>query len=308
MTMKKISIYIAIILISTAHAVLACNVCGSASGASYNGILPQYRKNILALRHRYRSFDQYELQNDNTKLKSSYQYQSVDLWGRIYLKKRVQFFFTVPYTVNTLASEQSETSTLKGIGDITLQVNYNLVNTSLDTSSTHTIQHNVLIGGGVKLPTGKYQQRNRDDLMFAPNFQAGTGAYSYTTSLIYTLRYRKVGFNADVNYIYNEANELAYAFGNQFTSSLTLFAWLKKGSTTFLPNTGVFYERMDRDINNGYYNKLSGGYALNYNAGMDVYFKKIFVGATFQTPLLQQIGSDDVVYKLRYMLNVGFMF
>lgn len=305
---KTVYLFILILVMFVSNDLRACNICGCASGANYNGILPQYRKNILALRHRYRSFDQYELQRDGSKLKSNFQYQTIDLWGRIYLKDRIQFFFTVPYTVNTLTDDVNGSSVLNGIGDITLQVNYNVINTTYDTSRTHTVQHNLLIGGGVKLPTGKYQQRNKDELMYAANFQAGSGAYSYMANLIYTFRYRKVGFNADVNYIYNTENELKYAFGNQFTSSLTLFAWLKKGKTTFLPNTGVFYEHLQRDIDNGYYNNLSGGYALNYNLGMDVYFKKLFAGITFQTPVVQEIGSDDVVYKLRYMLNVGVMF
>ncbi len=301
-------LYAFCILLLTSSSSWACNICGCASGANYNGILPQYQKNIIALRHRYRSFDQYELQRDGSKLKSNYQYHTVDLWGRIYLKDRLQFFFTVPYTTNILTDDKNGASTLNGIGDLTLQLNYNLINTSFDTSRTHTVQHNLLLGGGVKLPTGKYQQRNKDDLMFAPNFQAGSGAYSYLASMIYTLRYRKVGLNADVNYIYNTANELDYAFGNQVTSSLAFFAWLKKGKTTFLPNTGLFYEWLERDIKNGFYNPLSGGYALNYNLGMDVYYKKIFAGVTFQTPVAQEIGSNDVVYKFRYMLNVGFLF
>jgi hypothetical protein len=304
----KNTLFALVLVVGLINTAMACSICGCASGANYNGILPQYRKNIIALRNRYRSFDQFQVQRDGSKLKSSYEYQTVDLWGRIYLKDRLQFFYTVPFTVNTLTEESSAKSTLHGIGDITLQLNYNLINTTFDTSRVHKVHHNILVGGGVKLPTGKYQQRNKDDLMYATNFQAGSGAYSYLASLIYTLRYNKVGLNADVNYIYNTENELKYAFGNQLTSSLTLFAWLKKGKTTFLPNTGVFYEHLERDINNGYYNNLSGGYAVNYNLGMDVYFKKIFVGATFQTPILQNIGSDDVVYKLKYMLNVGLMF
>jgi hypothetical protein len=304
----KNSLFVLFLWLVVSSSSMACSICGGASGANYNGILPQYRKNILALRHRYRSFDQYELQREGSKLKSNYQYHTVDFWGRIYLKDRVQFFFTVPYTTNTLTDDKNGASNLNGIGDMTLQVNYNVINTSLDTSRTHTVQHNVLLGGGVKLPTGKYQQRNKDDLMFAPNFQAGTGAYSYLASAIYTLRYRKVGFNADVNYIYNTSNELNYAFGNQWTSSLTFFAWLKKGSMTFLPNTGAFYEYLDKDVKNGFYNPLSGGYALNYNAGLDVYYKKVFAGLTFQAPIAQKIGNDDVVYQLRYMLNVGVMF
>jgi hypothetical protein len=286
----------------------ACSICGCASGANYNGILPQYRKNIIAFRHRHRGFDQSARQTDGSYLNSSYTYSSYELWGRIYLKDRLQFFFTLPYTVNTLNNDTEGKSVINGINDISFQLNYNIINTTFDTSRIHIVQHNLLIGGGVKLPTGKYQQRNKKDLMYAPNFQTGSGAYSYLASIIYNLRYRKVGLNADVNYIYNTENELKYAFGNQLTASLGVFAWLKKGEFSFLPNTGVFYEKLERDIDNGYYNPLSGGYALNYNLGTDVYYKSMFVGATFQTPLVQEIGSDQIKYKAKYMLNVGFLF
>ncbi len=286
----------------------ACSICGCASGANYNGILPQYRKNIIALRYRYRGFDQSYKDINGNYLNSTYSYSSYELWGRIYLKDRIQFFFTLPYSVNTLDNNTDGKSTLSGINDLSLQINYNLINTTFDTSRVHTVQHNLLIGGGVKLPTGKYQQRNKNDQLFAPNFQVGSGAYSYLASVIYNLRYRKVGINADVNYIYNTENELKYAFGNQLTASLGVFAWLQKGEFSFLPNTGVFYEKLDRDIDNGYYNPLSGGYALNYNLGTDVYYKNLFLGMTFQAPVVQEIGSDQIKYKARYMINVGLLF
>ena len=296
----------------------ACNICGCANGANYNGILPQYRKNIIALRHRYRAFDQSAVQLNNTTVNSSYQYSTYELWGRMYLKDRIQFFFNAPFTVNTMTTDAEGKSTLTGVGDLSLQVNYNVINTTFDTSRFHTVdedlvqymrtKHNLLIGGGIKLPNGKYQQRNSNDLMYTPNFQAGSGAYSFLGSIIYNLRYRKVGLNADVNYIYNTANELKYAFGNQWTSSLGAFIWLEKGDFKFLPNTGIFYEYLDRDIDNGYYNNLSGGYALNYNIGCDVYYKSFFLGLTFQTPFVQEIGSDQIKYKARYMVNVGYLF
>jgi hypothetical protein len=285
-----------------------CSICSCASGANYNGILPQYRKNILGFRHRYRGFDQLVKQTNGLYTNSTYTFSSYELWGRIYLKDRIQFFFSLPYTVNSLDNSTEGKSTLTGINDLSMQVNYNLINTTFDTSRVHTVQHNLLIGGGVKLPTGKYQQRNKNDQMFSPNFQAGSGAYSYLGSIIYNLRYRKVGLNADVNYIFNAENELKYAFGNQLTASFGVFAWLKKGDFSFLPNTGVFYEKLDRDIDNGYYNPLSGGYALNYNLGTDVYYKSVFLGATLQTPLIQEIGSDQIQYKAKYMVHVGFLF
>jgi hypothetical protein len=305
MNIKKI--FLSLVVVSSfVFESQACSICGCASGANYNGILPQYRKNIIALRNRYRGFDQSVMQNGSA-INSSYTYSSYELWGRIYLKDRIQFFFTLPYSVNTL-NDKDGRSTLSGINDLSVQINYNLINTTFDTSRVHTVQHNLLIGAGVKLPTGKYQQRNKQDVMYQENFQTGSGAFSYLGSIIYNVRYRKVGLNADLNYIYNTANELKYAFGNQFTASLGVFAWLRKGEFSFLPNTGVFYEKLDRDIRNGVYNTLSGGYALNYNIGTDVYYKSVFVGMTFQTPLVQEIGSDQIKYKAKYMINVGFLF
>lgn len=307
MTFRKI-LFLFLVLMMFPLSAHACSICGCASGANYNGILPQYRKNFIALRHRYRGFDQAVKQINGGYLNSAYTYSTYEVWGRLYLKDRLQFFFNLPYTVNTLTTDADGKSTLTGLNDMSFQLNYNAINTTFDTTRVHTVHHNLLLGAGIKLPTGKYQQRNKDDLMYAPNFQAGSGAFSYLASVVYTLRYRKVGLNVDGNYIYNTENELKYAFGNQFTSSLTAFAWLKKGQFTFLPNTGVFYEHLDRDIDNGYYNNLSGGYALNYHAGLDVYFKNLFLSGTLQAPVLQDIGSDQITYKAKYMINLGILF
>lgn len=309
MIFRKIIIaYFLLSLFTEIAATNACGICGCASGANYNGILPQYRKNIFALRYRFRGFDQSVRQINGQYQNSNYTYSTYELWGRIYLKDRLQLFYALPYTVNTLNVNTEGSSALTGINDLTFQVNYNVINTTFDTSRVHKLHHNLLIGGGIKLPVGKYQQRSRDGYMFAPNFQAGSGAFSYLGSIIYNLRYKKVGINADVNYIYNTTNELLYSFGNQLTSSVGVFAWLTKGQFTFLPNLGVFYEHLDKDIDNGYYNSLSGGYALNYNLGTDVYYKNIFAGATYQVPFVQQIGSDQIEFTAKFMVNLGLMF
>ncbi len=304
--MKKIILLVSLMVCSVEN-IYACNICGCASGANYNGILPQYAKNIIALRNRFRGFEQTVFTNGNADV-SLYQYNTVELWGRVYLKKRVQFFYTLPYTFNTVSSDNATNASIKGIGDMSFQLNYNLINTTFDTSRMRQLNHNVLIGGGVKLPTGKYQQRNEAGQMYQTNFQTGSGGYSFIATVIYTARVKKAGVNADINYMYNTANELDYAFGNQVTSSITFFAWLKKGSVTILPNTGLFYEYLKRDISNGYYNPLSGGYAVNYNLGADIYYKRLYAGTTFMVPVMQQIGSDKITYTAKYMINIGYMF
>jgi hypothetical protein len=131
----------------------------------------------------------------------------------------VQLFASVPLGYHT-KKETGRTTSVRGLGDVVLMANLVLVNTGENTEADW--KHAFQVGGGVKLPTGAFQEQEEGALI-NPKLQLGTGAVDFPLNLIYTLRYQRAGINTELNYRVNTTNRLGYRFGNRSNASARLF-------------------------------------------------------------------------------------
>ncbi len=242
----------------------ACNVCGCGVGNYHYGILPQFGKNFVGLRYRYSSYVS-TLDESHGHPFSYETFQSTELWGRFYPARRVQAFVFVPFNFNE-RREGEHTKHLRGLGDIVVSANYNLVNTY--DSVNANVKHNLLIGGGLKLPTGEYRELE-NGLTVNQNFQLGTGSVDFLLNLIYTIRFNDFGVNAEASHTITTANRDKYQFGNATRTGLTAFYLVRTGAFTLMPNVGVsgeFFkdnEQFDQPFSD------TGGWASLYNFGTE---------------------------------------
>ena len=293
-----------ILLFSVSEISFACNG-GCPSGGGYLGIVPQFSKNFVGVRYRMRSFSNSSLAHGAESPATQHSFQTAELWGRFYPTKRIQAFVFLPFQMNT-EKMGDKTNYVESVGDMSFIFHYNLINTgdSLDRDWKHTL----LLGIGTKLPTGKYQQRNAEKQMYPVAFQPGTGAYSAIFSGMYTIRYEKIGLNANASYYYNGKNELDYSFGNSFAGSASLFYWLKAGAVSILPNVGTYNETVQRDIDNGYYVNGTNG-SLGYASfGTDVYVDRLAFSLNAQTRYFQNLPQRKQTNDLRLMGSVTILF
>src|SRR6185436_19668942 len=104
-----------------------------------------------------------------------------EVWGRFYPTKRLVIFAFIPLSQN-VRQETNTTVRIQSIGDISAQANYMILNTG--DSLSRSWKQTWMAGAGIKLPTGKYQQRDADRTMLPLPFQIGTGAYSFKLNTI----------------------------------------------------------------------------------------------------------------------------
>lgn len=292
---------------STAFSASACDFCGCAPGGNYTGIFPQFNKNIIGIRHRHQSFThpRTALNFNGESQVLSDRFGSTELWGRFYPHPRIQVFVTVPYRVHERAESLRET-TIEGIGDISAMANYALINTG--DSLNRNFKHTLLLGGGVKLPTGKYQQRDATRAVLPAQFQVGTGGYAVTANVNYTLRYKNLGVNTDFSYRHNTENEWSYRFGAQTAAVANLFYWIDAGKTAILPSAGMAFERYEKDTEYGFDNLKTGGDVLLANAGVDIYFPRFFVQINVQKPTEQDLPFAQPRGEWRLAVSVAYTF
>ena len=251
----------------------ACDMCACGAGSNYSGIIPNFSKNLVGLRYQHQksTYILNDINANGTSIVEGDNYHRTDLYFRYYATKRVQLMAFLPYQVHQRI-ESLRTTTITGVGDINAIAYYTFFNTGDSIGKTH--KHTWYAGGGVKLPTGKYQQRDETKAMLPSLFQIGTGAYAFSVQNIYTYRFKNVGINTNLQYRYNLKNEIGFKLGNQIIANANLFYFKKFRTFSLLPSVGFLFDQIEKNENFNLKNPTTGGYASMASIGVDTYYKR----------------------------------
>ncbi len=297
-----------LILIAIASAgATACDVCGCSLGGNYFGILPLYNKNFVGLRWSQASFHSYIAPTQTLDAQTSDDtYSKMELWSRYYLSKRIQLFAFIPYVYNDMNGTDQKVQA-DGLGDISVMGNYAIVDTG---SENKDFKHLLMVGGGVKLPTGHFSLTDKGKIINR-NFQMGTGSVDFNLNAVYTVRYKKTGINFETGYKINTRNSSGYLFGNQYRASAQAFFWQKFGPVSILPHAGMNYEQAATHMDGDIIQVNTGGTALLGSGGMDFYVSRFTVGVNYQKPVTQHYNSDvtaQITSNARWTASFTFNF
>lgn len=305
--MKQLQFLIFVLLVGFAPImpIYGCNVCGCGSGASYLGILPQYRINYLGTRFGFKSYYYSEKlpSTIGTGVLKTESYFTTEAWGRYFVSPKVQLMAFVPYNIN-IRTEETRTKTINGLGDISMFVGYNIIDRQADSLR---YQQALLLLAGVKLPNGKYQQRDVNQVMFAESFQVGSGSYAMQLNAIYTIRHNQWGFNIDAGVKHSIENELFFTPGTQITQSATAFYWAQASpKTIWLPMLGLYNEYIDNPKR--FSTKLQNLQTNNLfiTLGSDIYRnQKHAISVQGQIPLYSKTAINLPVASGRLWISLG---
>jgi hypothetical protein len=297
--MKKI--VLASILFFSLQDSFACDICGCSSGNYFIGPFPLFHKYFLGTRYTFRSFKSV-VANDPGQFSNDF-YQTIELWGGWNIGRKWQVLAFVPYNINRQNSDDGLTKS-NGLGDITFIVNYNLLNKQSKDKGGNNVNQQLWVGGGLKIPTGKFSPDPNDIIPTAGN-QAGSGSLDYLLNAMYAVYIKNWGISSNVNYKINKKSD-GYHFGDRFSSSAFVFRSFTNGNTVFNPNAGLLYENLQANKLNGEKVPDSGGNALLAAAGLEIGFKKISAGFNIQLPVTQNFSNGQTTAKIRGMVHVTF--
>jgi hypothetical protein len=302
--MKKIVILFLFLAVHPSF-IFACDVCGCGNGGAFFGLLPQSHLRFAGIRYKQKSFSSHL---NSPFFRAEESFQTAEIWSRWYPFPKVQVMAFVPFHANTqtVLRDQSK-ARLQGLGDVSAVVHYAFVNTMYDTTA-HTVDHILLVGGGVKAPTGKYRFAPGASEVANANFQLGTGSTDFLIQSIYTVRKGAWGLNTDVTYKVNTTNPADYRFANRLNGTISVFSQQYIGDVSVLPNVGVYAENARQDLYHGERNPFTGGFLAMATAGTEVYFKKMSLGITYQSPLYQHLSGGDLRLNHSLYTHLTWMF
>lgn len=295
--MFKNLITVLLLLSLTSTSASACDICGCGNGSSFYGILPQYHRAFVGMRYKQKQFNSH-ISSD--VLSTTENFSTMELWTRIYPTKKIQILGFVPYHFNSQYKNIDQTTnSIQGLGDISVLVSYNLINTFADTTYKKDLQHQLLMGLGIKAPTGafQYDPYSVEEVANA-NFQLGTGSWDFPINLNYTLKKNNSGLNINATYKINTENTAAYKFGNRTSIAAQAFKMIATQKTLFMPLMGFYTESFPMDKVEKKSNEFTGGRLIAASAGLETYTGKIAIGANVQLPISQKLSNGEL--KLNY--------
>lgn len=300
-------LWLTLLVMLTSLPGLACDLCGCSNSGSFFGILPQAHRRFLGVRYRYSTYDSHL---NSVNLRTRETFQTAEFWGRFYPARRLQVLAFVPYQFSHQTLVKSgQTLPLQGLGDVSAMAQYNLLNTFMDDSAAHQVNHNLLVGGGVKLPTGRYRYDESDLSQVAnPNFQLGTGSLDWLLNAIYTVRYGRWGANVDAAYRITSTNAQGYRFGNRLNGSASVFYVAERGNWSVMPNAGVFVEQYAHDRRDGVVNKQTGGYVAYLGGGVEAYGRRLSAGFSYRQPMAQYLSAGELQARAQWSSHLTVLF
>lgn len=302
--MAKIKIFLLTVLcIFIAESLSACDVCGCSTGNYFIGPFPQFNKHFVGMRYSFRSFNTV-LNSDNTQFSKDY-YQTTELLLGTQIGRKWQLLMFVPFNVNRSVSDDGIKQN-NGLSDITLMGNYNLFNKIKLAGDTEAVQHQLWIGGGIKLPTG-YFLPDTSDLIPSANSQPGTGSFDFLLISSYALKIKNWGFTSNATYKINQAAS-HFKFGNRFAATAFISRSFHYKAITFNPNVGLLYENLGVNTLNNEEIDGSGGSALLSAVGIEMRIKSIAIGGNIQLPLITNLSEGQTNIKSRGMIQLSYVF
>ena len=91
------------------------------------------------------------------------------------------------------------------MGDATVLAFYNVLRQTPDSLISIKPEHALQIGGGVKLPTGRFDAANIEGSVNL-GFQVGTGSWDYILAANYGVTHRNWGLSVILNYTVKTEN------------------------------------------------------------------------------------------------------
>lgn len=299
--MKKL--FILAYALFTINQSFACDICGCNSGNYFMGPFPQFTKHFIGMRYSFQNFSTV-LKSDKSQFSKDY-FKTTELLLGTKLGKKWQLLAFVPYSMNHTISDDGIANN-NGLGDITLMGSYNLINSIRTTQDTEAVRQQVWIGGGAKLPTGRFKP-NMADFLASVNSQPGTGSIDFLAVATYLLQFKKWAVNSTATYKYNQS-AYNFTFGNRFAATVFVSRSFQCKAITFSPNAGLLYTNLNANkITNTKVND-TGGYTLLSAAGFQARYRQFTIGCNAQIPLLANLSSGQTHIKMGGMVQLSYTF
>jgi hypothetical protein len=297
---KWIILFAMIFINAVAYA--GCDMC-----SLYLGLHPNQVKNGISLRYRYSVYDSKTAHVHNGVAHSTNPqirtFQTVEVWGQMNFGRKMQAVIMLPYAMNSIEEKGLVVDAYNYIGDVQGLLRYQLYRSDPEK----TIVSRVILGIGLKAPTGRYTI-NSNDGHLDQHIQTGSGSWDVLYNAGYLLKYKQLSLNEELLYKMNTENNLNYKFADRFSSNTTLFYTFSQKEISILPSIGYLLEFANEDKLNNISLGNTNGTSHYFVGGIDLYYKYLNCNITYQKAFIENLRDTETSNRYRFIIGLGINF
>lgn len=303
--MKMIMRAAALLLLAWALATqaYACDVCGSFS----LGLNPNYNRNQVGFRYRYRSYlGHHSHGTGDTGLSHGDMDKEVtqtgELFLRLYPNPKWQLLAVVPVAYNAGYNHHALAKDALGLGDPSVFAYRQLWQHK--PAEDNGWGNRMFAGGGLTMPLGRKLVTDGD---FDPTFSPGSGAWALQAGAMWIVTKGKLTLGLDATSRYSLANSFGYQYGWRNSANANAFYRIDLGEkVSLLPNLGLATEVDSYDWDGGLRNDDSGGWLALGSGGVDVYAGRFSMSMQAQHAVAKVLNGSQAQPAMR--LNGGLFY
>lgn len=276
-----------------------CDTCGCSGNGGSMGFGTGLNNNFIGLRYIYQNYQSRDGIFANSPWIDEH-FNTLQLWTQIPLGERFIVNAVLPYQFHSREFADNTEQNIDGMGDATVLGFYQILKQTPDSIISIKPQHTLQLGGGVKIPTGKFDEANLEGSV-NPSFQLGTGSWDYLLAANYGITHRNWGLSVMANYTIKSKNDKEYRFGNQFNYALNTYKTYYFGTNFALtPQLGIGGEYFDKNEEYGLEVADTGGSAFFGKLGAEVNYNQYALGVSTMLPITQDLNNGKVEVKSRF--------
>lgn len=276
-----------------------CDACGCAAGSGSSGLGTFLNPQFVGVKYFYQNYRVRENIFVKEPKKNEF-YNTVSLWARIPIGKKIEIYANVPYMM--LQRDIQPKISSSGIGDITVMANWNILKTFKKIEAT---PHNLSLTLGIKMPTGKYEKANTTSTN--PSFQLGTNSWDYVSGINYMYKKETWATQLYTDYTFKTENNNHYKFGNQWNTMVMGYYLINLNNDTQVsPKMGFSSEvyQKDEQLNEKLIN--TSGYVVFGKGGFEFAIKRFSLGMELMLPVSQNLRNGDIKVAMRSAISLNY--
>lgn len=292
------------------------------------GITPYDNKSSISFLHRYRIFNGYRNYQSQSHFfpKSAYRvahadepsdssitknysskdfesYKIFELRFKYFVLKRLELNVFVPL-LNNKSKTDEEYASHTGLGDISFNVGFHIMTPKADRK----VRHKLILGAGIKLPTGNYYAHDAFSDRLPFEMQPGTGSIDGFTYINYIVMTKKIGASVSLNYKANGQNKFHEKLCNSHNDFASVFYKVPIKNVILYPSIQANYENTKGLSIKNELQKNTDMNSLLLGPGLDMYYKSFSINLAWQFTAYEEVKNGNLksAGRLSCALNYSF--
>jgi len=191
-----------------------------------------------------------------------------------------------------------------GFGDISFNAGFHAITPKAD----RRVRHKLILGAGIKLPTGNFYAHDAESNRLPFEMQPGTGSVDGFGYINYVCMTKKIGLSVNLNYKANGQNIYQEKLSNSHNDFISVFYKLQYKEFLFYPSVQANYEFTEGLKIKNVVQQNTQVNSLLVGPGLDIYYKSFSINTSWQFTTIENVRDGNLKSAGRISVGLNYSF